>query len=99
MGKIKDEQLLLGSTIVSFNCVKPLFTFVQLTEATDIILDRVYNRKEISTELTKSDMKKLLTLCNKNVYFALNNEIYVQNYGVADNSSRTHFSHCIYDGT
>ena len=28
-------------------------------------------------------MKKLLTLCTKNVHFTLNNEIYVQNDGVA----------------
>ena len=28
-------------------------------------------------------MKKLLTLCTKNVYFTLNNEIYIQNDGVA----------------
>ena len=28
-------------------------------------------------------MKKLLALCTKNVYFTLNNEVYVQNDGVA----------------
>ena len=28
-------------------------------------------------------MKKLLTLCTKNVHFTLNNEIYIQNDGVA----------------
>ena len=69
--------------MVSFNYIKLLFTSVQLTEAIDIILDRVYNRKKISTELIKTDMKKLLTLCNKNIYFTLNNEIYVHNYRVA----------------
>ena len=60
-----------------------MFTSVPLTETIDIILDRVYNRKEISTILTKNEMKKLLTLCTKNVHFTLNNEIYVQNDGVA----------------
>ena len=59
-----------------------MFTSVPLTETIDIILDRVYNRKEISTILTKNEMKKLLTLCTKNVHFTLNNEIYVQNDGV-----------------
>ena len=63
--------------------VKSLFTSVPLTETIDIILDLVYNRKEISTVLTKSEMNKLLTLCTKTVHFTLNNEIYVQNYGVA----------------
>ena len=27
-------------------------------------------------------MKKLLTLCTKNIHFTLNNEIYVQNHGI-----------------
>ena len=68
--------------MVSFD-VKSLFTSVPLTETIDIILDRVYNRKEISTALTKNEIKKMLTLCTKNVHFTLNNEIYVQNDGVA----------------
>ena len=82
MGKIKNEQMPLGFTMVSFD-VKALFTSIPLTETIDIILDRNYNRKEISTALTKNEMKKLLTLCTKNVHFTLNNEIYVQNDGVA----------------
>ena len=63
--------------------VKSLFTSVPLTEKIDIILDRVYNCEEISTVLAKTEMKKLLILCTKNVHFTLNNEIYVQNDGVA----------------
>ena len=52
MGKIKNEQIPLGfTTMVSF--VKSLFTSVPLTETIDIILDHVYNRKEILTVLTK----------------------------------------------
>ena len=66
MAKIKNEQIPLDFTVVSFD-VKSLFTSVPLTETIDIILDRVYNRKEISTVLTKNEMKKLLTLCTKNV--------------------------------
>ena len=82
MGKIKNEQIPLGFTMASFD-VKLLFTSVPLTETIDIILDRAYNRKKISTVLTKNEMKKLLTLCTKSVHFTLNNEIYVQNDGVA----------------
>ena len=59
------------------------FTSVPLTKTIDITLDRVHNRKEIPIKLTKNEMKKLLTLCSKNVHFTLNNEIYVQNDGVA----------------
>ena len=57
------------------------------TETIDFILDRVYNRKEISNVLTKNEVKKLLILCTKNVHFTLNNEIYVQNVGVAMGST------------
>ena len=32
-------------------------------------------------------MRKMLTLCTKNVHFTLNNEIYVQNNGVATDSA------------
>ena len=63
--------------------VKSLFTSVPLTKTIDIILDRVYNCEEISTVLTKNEMKKLLILCTKNVHFTLNNEIFVQNDGFA----------------
>ena len=62
---------------------KLLFTSLPLTEIIDIILNHVYNRKEILAALTKNEMKKLLTLCIKNVYFTLNKEIYVQYDGVA----------------
>ena len=64
--------------MVSFD-VKSLFTSVPLTETINIILDRVYNRNEISTVLTKNEMKKLLTLCTKKIHFTLKNEIYIQN--------------------
>ena len=53
MGKIKNEQIPLGfTTMVSF-VFKSLFTSVPLTETIDIILDHVYNCKEISTVLAK----------------------------------------------
>ena len=59
MGKIKNEQIPLGFTTVSFD-VKSLFTSVSLTETIDIILDRVYNRKEISTVLTMKWNEKVV---------------------------------------
>ena len=82
MGKIKNEQISLGFTMVSFD-VKSLLTSVPFTETIDIILDHVHNHKEISIILTKNETKKLLTLCTKNVHFTLNNEIYVENDWVA----------------
>ena len=59
MGKIKSEQIPLGFTMVSFD-IKSLFTSIPLTGTIDVILDRVYNRKEISPVLTKNEMKKFL---------------------------------------
>ena len=59
---------------------------IKLRESIVIILDRVYNRKEISTVLKKDGMKKLLTMCTKKAHFILNNEIYLQNDGVAMDS-------------
>ena len=40
----------------------------------------MYNHKEISTILKS---KKLLLLCTKNIHFTMNNEMYLQNDGVA----------------
>ena len=81
MGKIKRELIPVGFTMASPD-VKSLFTSIRLAETIDIILDRIYNHKEISTVLTKNEMRNLLTLCTKNVHFTLN-EIYVQNDTVA----------------
>ena len=50
-----------------------------LTETTDIILDRVYSRKEISTVFTKNEMKNLSIICTK----YMNKETYIQNDEVA----------------
>ena len=76
----KFFPVIAGFTMVSFY-VKSLYTFVPLTETIDIILECVYNRKEISTVLIEDEIKKLLTLCTKNVHFTLNNEIFVPNDG------------------
>ena len=76
----KFFPVIAGFTMVSFY-VKSLYTFVPLTETIDIILECVYHRKEISTVLIEDEMKKLLTLCTKNVHFTLNNEIFVPNDG------------------
>ena len=80
-GKIKNEQIPLGLTIVS-SAIKSLFSSGQLTETIDLILHRVYDLKELSTVLTKNEMKNMLTLYPKNVHFTLNDEIYVQNEGL-----------------
>ena len=58
--KIKNEKIPEIYEMVSFD-VKSLFTSVPLEHTIDIIIKRVYEKHEITTEFTKPEMKKLLT--------------------------------------
>ena len=62
---------------ISFD-VKSLFTYVPLDFTVNVILRRIYNEKEIYTNIKRSEMKELLLLCTKNVHFTFNNDIYRQ---------------------
>ena len=79
---IKKEHIPNDHLLVSFD-VKSLFTNVPLDETIKIILNRIYDKNEISTDITKSEMKELLNLCTKCVHFTFDGNIYVQNDGVA----------------
>ena len=68
--------------MVSFD-VTSLLANVPLDKAIEIILEKVYEKKEIITTIPKSENKELLYLCTKNVHFSFNNEIYIQNAGAA----------------
>ena len=68
--------------MVSFD-VNSLFTNVPLEKTIKITLEKIYDRKEIINEITNHEMKELLTLCTKNVYFTFDNQVYKQNDGVA----------------
>ena len=59
--------------LVSFD-VKSLFTNVPLDRTIDIILKRIYDKQEITTNIGRKEMKDLITFCTKNVPFTLNNE-------------------------
>ena len=80
--KIKKEHIPNDHLLVSFD-VKSLFTNVPLDQTIEIILNIVYKKNEISTDMTKSEMKELLNLCTKSVHFTFDDNIYVQNDGVA----------------
>ena len=80
--KIKNEEVAQSCNMISFN-VKSLFTSVPLDYTVDIIIKRIFEDHETTTKFIKSEMKKLLTLCTKNVPFSFNNEIYIQTDGVA----------------
>ena len=67
--------------------VKSLFTNVPLKKTIDVILDRVYNKKLITTKLKKRTLKKLIMdTCNKTA-FMCNNVIYEQKDGVSMGAS------------
>ena len=51
--------------MVSFDVVS-LFTNVALDETIDIIFKRIYDKKEINTDIPKKEMRELLFLCTKN---------------------------------
>ena len=71
-----------GYTLVSFD-VKSLFTNVPLRKTVNVILDRVYNQKLITTKLKKRTLKKLIIdTCSKTA-FSCNNILYEQIDGVS----------------
>ena len=75
-----------GYLMVSFD-VKSLFTNVHLEYTIGIrihylVLKRIYDNGELSTNITRSEMKEMLTLCTKNVHFTFNGDIYLQAEGV-----------------
>ena len=72
--KIKNEKVPQNCNMVSFD-VKSLVTSVPLENIIDIIINRFFEDHEITTTFTKSEMTKLLTLCNKIVHSSFNNEI------------------------
>ena len=57
-----------------------------------LVLERIYNKGEAVTTITRSEMKKMLLLCTKNVHFSkevfsYDQDIYIQKDGVAMGSS------------
>ena len=79
---IKHEKIPTGYQMISF-VVKSLFTSILLYKTIEMILQRIYNCIEITTQIPQKLMKQLLLLCTKEVHFAYNNGIYQQNDGVA----------------
>ena len=72
---IKQQVIPRSYKLVSFD-VKSLFTSVPLDRTIDIILQRIYDKHEITTNIGRKEMKDLINLCTKNVPFTFNNEIY-----------------------
>ena len=52
--------------------VKSLFTNVPLDRTNQLVLKGIYEKHEVSTNITKQEMKEMLILCTKNVHFTFN---------------------------
>ena len=68
--------------VISFD-VKPLFTNVPLDYTINLIIKAIYDNPEISTNISRKEMKDLLILCTKNVHFSLDGQIYIKCDGAA----------------
>ena len=68
--------------MVSFD-VKTLFTNVLLEYTIDFVLKRIYENHEVSTSLTRNEMREILLLCTKTVHLTFRGVIYLQTDGVA----------------
>ena len=63
--------------------VKALFTNVPLKYTIDLVLKRIFDNHEISTSVTRNEMRKILLLCTKNVHFTFRDVVYLQTDGPA----------------
>ena len=68
--------------MISFGVIL-LFTNVPIDATVDIILKRIYEPKEINTIFTKQELKELILLCTKRIYFILCGESYIRTDRVA----------------
>ena len=82
MEKIKQETVPDGYKMVSLD-VESLLTNVPLEKTIDITLERIYDSKEINTQITCPEMIELLKLCTKSANFTFNNQVYQKNDRVA----------------
>ena len=78
----KHGKISTGYQMISFD-IKSLFTSILLDKTVKTILQRNFNRNEITMEIPEKVMKELLLLCTKEVHFTYSNGIYQQNDDVA----------------
>ena len=55
--------------------VKALFTRMLLNKTIEIILERLYDWKEINTDIPKTIVKDMLILCTEDVHFLFEDDI------------------------
>ena len=74
MTTIKNFQMPSGYHMVSFD-VRSLFTDVLLEYTIGLVLERIYHKGELVTDITRSKMNEMFLLCTKNVHFSCNQDI------------------------
>ena len=77
-----NKLKLRNSYMVSFY-VESLFTIVPLDYTINLILERIYQDKELDILIPEHDLKRLLELCTKDNIFLFNGLLYQQIDGVA----------------
>ena len=68
--------------MMSFN-VKSLFTSIPLNKTIKIALERIYDWKEVNTDIPKAIVKEMVWLSTKDVYFLFEDDIYQETDGIA----------------
>ena len=68
--------------------VKSLFMNVPLDSTIDFILNRIYDKKELTPNIERKDMRDVILLCTKDVHFAFNKDLYKQTDSIAMGSPR-----------
>ena len=58
-------------------------TSIPLNKTIKTALERIYDRKEINTDIPKTIMKEMLLQCSKDIHFLHEEEIYQQTDGEA----------------
>ena len=66
--------------------VKSWITSIPLNKTIEITLERIYDRKEINTDIPKTIIKEMLLLCIMDVHFLFEDEIYQQTDGAVRGS-------------
>ena len=83
VNKVSNLNVNSDSYLVSFD-VESLFTNVPTKETIEIILDLVFQDEiVVFDDLSREELKKLLTICTQESHFQFNGQYYDQVDGVA----------------
>ena len=73
--RLREETIPAGYKMISFD-VESLFTNVPLDKTMDFVLKKVYNKKKIQTNFSKTVLKNYYIFTPNSYHFNFNNNIY-----------------------